>query len=108
MKQTYSVPATVWNPDVEGSTSKTIASSSVEVSHLKLVASGGSAHVDLYDNNSSANPTDLVWSMDASTTANDDNSFPNPLLFRKGIFAVLTQGSGFNPQLSIAIISSAV
>jgi len=108
MKQTYSTPVTVWNPDVEGSTSKTIASSSIEVTHLKLVASGGSAHVDLYDNNSSANPTDLVWSMDASTTANDDNDFANPLLFKKGIFAVLTQGSGFNPQLSLARINPAV
>ena len=108
MKQTYSQPVTVWNPDIEGSTSKVIASSSIEVSHLKLVASGGSAHVDLYDNNNSANPTDLVWSMDASTTANDDNDFANPLLFKKRIFAVLTQGSGFNPQLSLARISSAV
>ena len=108
MKQTYSKPVTVWNPDLEGVTSKKIASSSVEVSHLKLVASGGSAHVDLYNNATTNNPTDLVWAMDASTTTNDDNDFANPLLFSKGIFAVLTQGAGFNAQLSIATISPTV
>ena len=108
MKQTYSKPVTVWNPDLGGPTSKIVASSSVEVSHLKLVASGGAAHIDLYNNATTNNPTDLVWSLDASTTANDDNDFANPLLFSKGIFAVLTQGSGFNPQLCVATISPTV
>lgn len=108
MKQTYSKPSTIWNPDLEGTT-KQIASSAREISHLKLIASGGSAHVDLYDNrNGQANPTDLVWALDASTTADDDNDFANPLLFSKGIYAVLTQGAGFNPQFCIAHIPSSV
>lgn len=105
MKQTYSTPITVYEPDKEGNT-KVIASSGREVAFLKLVASGGSAHIELYDNPTTANPTDLVWVMDASTSCNDVNPFPNPLFFKKGIYAKLTQGAGFNAKLCLAYISS--
>jgi hypothetical protein len=104
-KQTYSEPITVWSPDTEGNTVKQIATSPREITNLKLVASGGAAHIDLYDNAAGGtSPNDLVWTLDASTTANDSDLFVNPLFFKKGIYAVLTQGTGFNPQLSLAII----
>lgn len=82
---------------------KQIATSAREVTHLKLISTGGSAHVSIYDNrNGQANPNDLVWVMDSSLQTNDIDDFTNALRFKNGIYAVCDDGSGFNPQLCLA------
>lgn len=85
--------------------SKQIATSAQEVTKIKLMAEGGAAHVAIYDNaNSIANPSDLKWAMDASTTANDTDDFVNPLHFDRGIYVVCEDGASFNPQFCLAFI----
>jgi hypothetical protein len=103
-KQTYSQSA-VWLPDTEGNTSKKLAGS-CEVSVLKLIASASAAHVKFYDSASSADniPNNLKWVLDASTTDVDYQVFVNPLVFKKGVYAVLEQGSGFSPMICISTV----
>lgn len=107
VKHTYSIPA-IWRPDVEGVTAKKLAGP-CEVSFLKLIAGGGAAYVELYDTlSTSPSSTEMVWAMDASTSDDDVDAFPSPLVFKKGMYAVLTQGSGFNPVLCLAAIPSQI
>lgn len=106
-KQTYSRPSVF--EFVGSETTKQIASSGVEVSSLKLIASASAAVVSLYDT-SGTNPqsTDKKWVLDASTSDNDVQNFSNPLGFKKGIYAVLEQGANSNAKLCIAMIPSEV
>ena len=108
VKHTYSIP-NLWEPDVEGVTTKQLASSGREVTALKLSAGAGSAVVALYDNgDGNANPTDRKWVLDASTTDNDGMAFSSPLSFKKGIYAVLEQGAGLGAKLNYAILPDQV
>lgn len=110
-QHTYSLPV-VWDPDNEpnNATAKQIASSGREISNLKLAtAGGGSAVVFLYDNaNGVPNPTDLRWVMDSGSGTPDANEFASPLAFKKGIYAVLSQGAGLRAILCISILPDQV
>lgn len=109
-KQTYGL-SVVWDPDTEGNTSKVIASSGQEVSALKLVtAEAGSGLVFLYDANTAggAGPSTLRWVMDAAADNADAQEFPNPLVFKNGIYAVMEQGQNQRVVLCLAIIPAAV
>lgn len=88
-----------------GVTTKSVATSSITVSKLKLISTGGSAHVSVYDNaNSQANPSDLKWVLDSSLQTNDSDTFPNPLHFTKGVYLVCDDGFAFSPQVCIAYV----
>jgi hypothetical protein len=109
-KNTYAKTA-IWRPDSEGSTTKQLVSSSVEVGSFKLTSGSLSAFVSLYDSNQTSgqpNANDLRWALDTSTTGSDAEEFTYPLLFTKGIYAVLEQGSGGNPILCMSVIPAAV
>jgi hypothetical protein len=107
MKSTYS-KGYIWKPGATDTT-KQIATVSKEVTAMKLIGSGGSAVVALYDTrNRETDDNHLRWVLDASTTYNDTQSFPNPLVFEKGIYAVLEQGVGTNPILCMAAIPTSV
>src|SRR3990167_7956454 len=101
-KQTYG-KGIVWKPDLEGNTTKQIATAGREIFALGLKAGGASAAVAFYDAKSAgdANYTNQVWFLDASTTDSDSQVFPNPLFFKEGIYAVLEQGTGGNPVICI-------
>lgn len=80
-----------------------------EVSVLKLSsAGGGAAFVTIYDsfNLSGCTPTAAKWILDTSSSGVDTTNFPNPLRFKKGVYAVCEDGAGLNPQLAIATIPS--
>jgi len=96
----------IWQPDVEGNTSKKIAGPS-QVSTLKLSSGGGSAAVAIYDSSTLAgcSATSLKWFLDCSTTDNDVNTFAAPLRFDTGVFCILEQGVGTNPKLCISTVA---
>lgn len=105
MKQTFGNSFT-WKPDqAQGGaeTKRQLSASGREVFKLSLKAGAGAAVVAFYDaqTEGDANPSNQRWVLDASTTSNDNELFANPLRFEKGIFAVLEQGSGFNPVVCI-------
>lgn len=106
-KITNSLPV-IWDPDSEGNTSKVIATSSREVTAFKLItAEAGSGLVFLYDS-ATANATDLRWVMDAAADNADAQVFSSPLVFSKGIYAVLEQGANQRVILSVAVIKYTV
>ena len=108
VQHTYSLPV-VWEPDLEGVVAKQIASSGREVTALKLSSGAGAAFISLYDSNmGAADLTHKRWVLDASTEDNDAQIFTSPIVFKKGIYAVLEQGTGNNPKLCIAIINDQV
>lgn len=76
-----------------------------EVTALSLKSGGGSAVISIYDSADSggATPTNLKWVLDSATTGNDNQSFPDPIIFRKGMYAVCEQGLNFNPILCVAV-----
>jgi len=111
-KHTYSRSIT-WKPDDTSTLNgqgRLLSSSGREVSYFKLSAGGGAAAMSVYDVKAAgdANPSNLVWFLDASTTDNDINPFPAPLGFKNGIYVVLEQGSGFNPVLCIGYMPDQV
>ena len=84
---------------------KQVATSSREITKLKLVSVGGSAHVSVYDNaNSEANPAELKWVLDSSLNVNDTDDFFNPLHFQRGVYMVCDDGFAFSPQVCITYI----
>ena len=105
VQQTFAVPG-VWQPDIEGNTQKKLAGPA-EVSCLKLSANAGAAYVFFYDSPDAngCSPTALRWFLDASTQDVDCQVFVNPVIFTKGVFAVLTQGAGLNPVIGITAIN---
>lgn len=105
-KNTYS-RSVVFQPDVEGVTAKQISSSGREVTNIKLVCGGSSAHIDIYDN-ANGSAKDLVWFMDVSAQGNDSDHFDYPLAFTKGIYVVMTSPSGTNAQLGFTYLPDGV
>lgn len=101
-KQAYATPG-VWKISPT-ETVKQLAGP-CEVSSFKLIATGSSAHVKIYDSVGSQNPTDLKWVLDASQTACDSHDFVNPLAFNKGVYAVCENGEGFNPIVCLATVT---
>lgn len=101
--------ASVWYPDNEGNVDKKIANS-CELSAVKLSAGALPATVTLYDAVSLADCiyANAKWFLDASTTDDDNQSFPAPINFKKGIYAVLESGTGGAPRLSFAAITPGV
>lgn len=98
-----SAPA-IWKPTAAESAKK--LAGPCEISALALKAGAGAAFISLYDG---TGPTDVVdanlkWVLDASTTDSDNQSFPAPLNFRKGVYAICEQGINFNPILCIASV----
>lgn len=113
-KQTYSSPLQFEFDKLDGSADKlykgnkavVVSSSGREFTFLKLSAGGGSAVVSLYEAGtiSAVNENRKRWVMDAGQATPDINVFPNPLHFVRGMVAVLEQGSGTNPILSVAVV----
>jgi len=103
VKNTYSDPG-VWRPGV-GETEKKVAGP-CEVSALKLAASGGAAAIAIYDaaTSAQASPSNLKWFLDASTADVDSQVFVSPLVFQKGVYAIVEQGANLNPVLCISRI----
>ncbi len=81
-----------------------------EVSKLKLSALAAPAFVSIYDaaDASGAIPSQRKWFLDAGVAACDSDVFPNPLTFKRGVYAICEDGGGSNPQLGIATIPSQV
>lgn len=95
-------PSIQFSPSLK---SKQVATSAQEITKLKLISTGGSAHVSVYDNaNGQASPSDLKWVLDSSLQTNDTDDFFNPLHFDRGIYLVCDDGFAFNPQVCIAYI----
>jgi hypothetical protein len=63
------------------------------VTALSLKSGKGAATISIYDASDStgATPTNLKWVLDAAAAGNDNQPFPSPIIFRKGIFAVCEQ-----------------
>ena len=99
-KQTYSLPQPVWEPTANGQ-GHLFATSSVEITALKLVSGGSAALVKIYDS-ASANANNLRWILDSSTTYDDNQVFSNPLFFKNGVYAVIEQGGNFNCSVCVA------
>ena len=106
-KLTYSLPI-VWDPDTEGNTAKVIATSSQEVTALKAVSAKGVAGLIFLYDSGTANATDLRWVMDIPSGSPDIQTFSYPLVFKKGIYAVMEQGQNQRIILSVAIIDDQV
>ena len=107
-KQTYS-KSIVWQPGVEGNTAKQLVTSGRELTVLALKSGAGAAVVSFYDSNvATTNYADLKWVLDCSTTDTDSQVFPNPLFFKKGVYAVLDQGVGSNPIVCLGYIPDQV
>lgn len=101
VKNTYSNGG-VWRPDIDGGASGRKLAGPCEVSFLKLIGSGAAATVAIYDSNDGSQLMNPKWYLDASTAYDDTNPFPNPLAFRRGVWAVLEQGTGTNSIVCIA------
>lgn len=87
-----------------GAAAKTyqVSNNAREITKLKLISTGGAAHVSCYDNASGqANPTDLKWVLDSSLQSNDTDDFPGGLRFNKGLYLVCDDGFAFNPQVCV-------
>lgn len=93
----------VWKPSA-AEPSKKIGGPN-EVTALSLKSGKGASTVSLYDasDSSGAILANLKWVLDAATTGNDNQSFPSPIIFRKGIFAVCEIGLDFDPILCVAV-----
>ena len=94
------------SPVIQFSASKTthqLATSAREITKLKLISTGGAAHVSVY-NNRAESTTDLRWVLDSSLQNNDTDDFTNPLYFDEGIYLVCDDGAAFNPQVCVAYI----
>jgi hypothetical protein len=110
-KQTYSSPYTIDFDEIAGTQidsgkAVVISASGREVTNLKLSGGGGAAFVSLHDAKdvASVRTGTRKWALDAGQAAPDNNVFPNPLNFKNGIVAVLEQGTGSNPILSVAVV----
>jgi len=101
-KGAVSIPA-VWNPDQEGTVAKKLANS-CEITALKLTGNAGAAYISLYDGVEAgdAKPTNLKWAMDSSQQTPDTDIFSSPLVFKRGVYAVLEQGAGSGSVLCLA------
>lgn len=104
-KMTYAKALTVWNITSSDKT-KQIATTPREIVKLKLISTGGSAHVSIYDSkNGSASASKRIWVLDSSTYTNDSDDFIYPLSQSEGLYAVCDDGFTFNPQLCISYLS---
>lgn len=94
--------AAVWRP-AAGETSKKIGVAS-EVTALSLKSGTGAATVALHDvtDASQANQNTVKWVLDAAIGGNDNQSFASPIIFTRGIVAVVEQGDGNNLALCVA------
>ncbi len=110
---THSIPG-IWTPDTDSANvisgtypAKQLVTGGREVTVLKLVSGSGAAHVDLYnwiDDGTHLPPANaLNWVLDCGSSNNDTQTFASPLQF-KGLFAVLTEGSGSDPEVCFSVI----
>jgi len=99
-KQTYSLPQQVWKPTANGQGFQ-FATTSVEITAMKLATGTSAGHVSFYDN-ATGQQSNLVWVLDSSTTYDDSQVFPNPLFFKKGVYAVIDVGGTFNCEVCVA------
>lgn len=69
-----------------------------EISGLSLKGGSGAGLISLYDGTdaSAKNDTNLKWVLDASISGVDNQPFPLPIVFKKGIYAVCEQGQANN------------
>lgn len=104
-KMTYAKAVHVWNITTADKT-KQIFGAPREVVKLKLISTGGAAHVSLYDSkNGSASLNKLIWSLDSSMYTNDCDDFIYPLTQSEGLYAVCDDGFTFSPQLCVSYLS---
>lgn len=94
----------IWKPTV--AEPSRLLETACEVSALSLKSGAGSAHVSLYDAKdiSGTTPNALKWTLDCSTTDNDNQSFDSPLIFRKGLFAICDNGLDFNAEVCAGVL----
>lgn len=93
----------IWKPTASEKEKK--IADSCEVTALALKAGGGAAVIALYDGVDSTCKNDqgnLKWVLDASTTDSDNQSFSEPIIFKRGMYAVCEQGELNNPILCVA------
>ena len=101
-KQAYAIPG-VWQ--ITSSVTTKQVAGSCEISSFKLISTGGSAHVKLYDSVGSADSSSLKWALDSSLYTNDSHDFSNPLVFEKGVYAVCEDGFSFSPILCLSKVT---
>lgn len=111
-KQMAATPL-VWMPDVEGNDGTAMGGyparkvfGGAELSHAKLSSGSGAAVISLHDCKDAvlASQQNIKMVLDSSNTGNDNMALSNPIVFRAGIVAVMQQGAGTNPALSIGIL----
>lgn len=100
MQQDTSSVTGVWKPANNGDSRK--LGGPGEYTHLSLKSGGGAAYVSFYDGTDISDVKDVnqVWALDASTQDTDNEKFDG-LIIKKGLFAVLEQGGGFNPVVCV-------
>lgn len=82
---------------------KVMATGTVEVAALSLKSGSGAATCAVYDAADLANatPSTLKWMLDCSNVGQDNQIFATPLLFNKGVVAVLEQGADTSAILCV-------
>lgn len=91
----------VWKPSTS-EVRKQLAGS-CEISALSL-KSGGPVAVSFYDgvDQTAETPANLKWVLEVSSVGNDNQNFSLPIIFKKGMWAVVEQGVDQNPIVCFA------